>query len=260
MRLILFTLRFTAISLFLAIMYIVLIKRADAYELFDGPWEGVFWPPGAAILVDIYPDQCAPGQAEALEEAAIFTLNLFSLLDPSREWRYIGHRPGSGWGVWNDGVVSLECYPQSQMVAGLWAQALPIRVDGHIFDGGAVISADSAPWSWKRNTLHELYHAIMAVAHSDVDGSTMQSGAHATELSYQLQETPSRDDLCAVWAKYQSVGESPGFWPLERPIIDDKLNLYIPLAEWAGQQWEFWMLNNGYGQFGVVLAKPLEEC
>ncbi len=243
-------------------VFLILALLADnawGYDLFDGRWEGVYWPSRAIVQVDIWPELCADGQAEALEAHARRTLDVLATLDPGRQWEFIGERPGSGWGVWGDGIVTIECAYPSQMFGNSMGQAVPIQAEGEMVDGGIMISNGIEPWRWKKVLAHEIGHALLALDHSQVNGATMQTAVFGTELSYQLAEIYNRDDLCGIWAKYQSVGEFLD-WPFERPLIDDKQNLYIPGADWEGQEWEFWMLNNGQGQFGVVLAKPLAPC
>lgn len=241
------------------LILLLLPSQVVAWDLYDGFWEGVYWEPGAHIKMSLYADSCGEHVPE-IERQVTVSLRFLSYLDPSRTWEYIGHSESAAWGVWDDGIVGIECRPRNIM-GGADGKAQPkLNSDNSaIVDGAIILNRDMFAHDLARVVLHEMGHALITMDHSKVPGATMQTKIFTTEFSSQFAEYWSHDDLCAVKAKYDHIGESIP-WPVDRSVIDDKLNLYTPYAEWDGKTWELTMLNNGQAQFSVVLAKERADC
>lgn len=244
----------------------LIAPHTQAAALLKGQYADLHLEPESTVGLDVYVVGCKADHLPLIEEVMEWLTIQMAFLDPSRRWVNHGYRyePGN----LEDGVRTLTCrnpdnvdrdgHPEiSPRVHG---SGLPHEDGEHFTDGQANLNIKTPDWEVKRVVLHEFGHAIFGLQHSTVPGSTMQTVPYSTARSSQLTEQFSQDDWCAVQMRYRAGGESLAQWPVQRSMIDDMLNLYVPYAEWQGAYYEFTMVNTGEGSYGIVLAKEIGEC
>lgn len=240
---------------------LVAATNAHGFMLYTSVYRDANFRPGAEVKIGLYPDLCKPAHIPDIESRIHYFNDLMSFLDPTRTWTYVGHQDHSGYGVWDDDIVTIDCKPKEEM-GGRMGMGSP-KIDPthqYLGEGYVTLNSDMFDWEVGQTTLHELGHAVLAFLHSNQQSATMQPGSFQTIFSSQLMETFGYDDLCAIRQRYLNSGEDLAHWPPYRHWIDDLNNLYIPYAPYGDSAFEFWMIRQDDNSYLIRGDREAPSC